>query len=68
VYPAKDEPRHFRAGSYTCPRTKEEVDLELEVPRAWAEWPLQVRCKACGNVHRLEYDDVRQKEPIFGRE
>ena len=62
------EERHFTTGRYICPQKKVEVDLEAEVPRAWVEWPIRVPCQACGKEHLLQYEDVRQLEPIFGRE
>ena len=64
----KEPGRHFAAGSYVCPQTLAEVELEADVPRAWVEWPIRVQCKACGMQHLLEYDDVHQKDPLFGRE
>ena len=64
----KGEERHFPTGCYICPKLKKEAQLEAEVPRAWVHWPIRVQCSACGEEHLLEYDDVIQKEPVFGRE
>jgi hypothetical protein len=66
-YP-KEEARHYAAGYYVCPANNQTVELEADVPRPWIEWPVTVRCKACGEEHRLEYDDVLAHEPAFGYE
>jgi RNase P subunit RPR2 len=66
-YP-KEEERHYPAGCYVCPVKNLTVELEADVPRPWIEWPMTVRCKACGEEHRLEYDDVLAHEPAFGHE
>ncbi len=65
---SQEEPRHFKAGFYLCSVTMTEVLLEADVPRPWIQWPMRVRCKACGAEHVLEYEEVRQEEPVFGRE
>ena len=65
--PAKEE-RHFATGCFICPLTKTEVELEADVPRAWVNWPVRVKCKACGQEHLLEYQDVRSSSPVFGYE
>lgn len=67
AYP-KEEPRHYGVGSFTCPVTQKDVELEADVPRAWVPWPMRVMCRSCGKEHVLQYDDVRQKEPVFGHE
>ncbi len=64
----EEKSRHYVAGSYTCPATQAEVELEVEVPRPWIEWPIRVKCQACGMEHLLQYEAVRQKEPAFGHE
>ncbi len=64
----KAEERHFTTGCYTCPKSKKEAELEAEVPRAWVHWPIRVQCRACGEEHLLEYDDVHQCCPVFGYE
>ena len=66
-YPS-EEPRHYETGVYSCPVTREEVHVESNVPRPWVAWPIRIICKACGTEHVLEYDDVRQGEPVFGHE
>lgn len=66
-YPT-EEPRHYGAGFYVCPVTKSSLLLESDVPRPWVEWPVRVQCKACGSEHLIDYDDVRQQEPVFGHE
>lgn len=68
MYPTKEEPRRFPTGCYICPVKKTEVELDADVPRAWVQWPVQVVCKACGQPHLLEYEQVHQCSPIFGRE
>ncbi len=68
MYPKEDEERHFEAGCYTCPVTHEEMHLETDVPRAWVHWPVRVVCKACGQEHLLQYEDVDQCCPVFGYE
>lgn len=64
----KEDPRHFAAGFYICPVTQAEVPLEAEVPRAWVDWPVRVKCRECGQEHLLNYDDVHHTSPIFGYE
>lgn len=66
--PVKELERHFLAGCYLCPETGREERLELEMPRAWIEWPVKVECKACGRAHLLHYEDVRRLQPVFGYE
>ncbi len=66
-YPAAED-RQFAVGFYECPVTGCEVSLEQPVPRPWVKWPVHVLCKACGQEHIVEYDDVRQLEPAFGHE
>jgi hypothetical protein len=66
--PVKELERHYLAGSYLCPDTGREMRLEMDVPRAWVEWPVEVECAACGQVHLLHYEDVREPRPAFGYE
>ena len=63
----EDTAKTFRVGCYLCPLTTTEVGLDADVPRAYVRWPVKVRCKACGQEHLLNYDDVPQ-QPVFGRE
>jgi hypothetical protein len=67
-YPIHEEPRHFAAGTYTCPVTHVEVELEADVPRPWVHWPIRIACSSCGETHLLNYEDVLQHEPAFGHE
>jgi hypothetical protein len=62
------EARHFVAGCYLCPQTRQEIPLESSVPRPWVYWPVQVHCVACGQDHLIEYDDVIHVNPAFGHE
>lgn len=58
----------FEIGSYDCPRTKEQVVLELSTPLASLGWPLTVEhCPDCGQEHVLQYQDVRHA-PALGYE
>lgn len=68
MYSHLEEARQFQVGFYVCPRTNKEVELVEGMPRAWVHWPVEVSCSACGESHRLEYADVRQSYPAFGRE
>ncbi len=63
-----EAPRQFTSGVFLCPTLRTEVTLETEVPRPWVHWPMTVTCKACNLTHVLNYEDVRQLEPAFGRE
>ena len=67
TYPVEEE-RQFPTGCYVCPATGSEVLLEQNVPRPWVQWPVRVLCKTCGQEHVIEYNDVRQVEPVFGHE
>ncbi len=65
---AKEAPRHYGTGAYICPVTRAQVQVEADAPRPWVQWPMRVRCKSCGKEHLLQYEDVRQQEPVFGHE
>jgi len=55
-------------GTYTCPRTQEQVVLMSSQSLAFIHWPIKISvCKSCGESHTLHAAEVLHP-PIYGRE